>query len=79
MCTGWQVSAREQRGQKRGVEVQKLAQTWSEAAPTEEIKVRSNLFAGLVLTRSNVVSCLVTKWGAGSQLACIASLTGTTK
>jgi len=40
----WQVSALEQRCQKLEVEVQKLAQTWSEAAPTEEIKVRFNLF-----------------------------------
>ncbi|DBA72927.1 hypothetical protein WJX79_003759 [Trebouxia sp. C0005] len=34
-----QVSALEQRCQKLELEVQKLAQTWSEAAPAEEIKV----------------------------------------
>ncbi|DBA85969.1 TPA: hypothetical protein ACH3X1_005507 [Trebouxia sp. C0004] len=34
-----QVSALEQRCQKLELEVQKLAQTWSQAAPTEEIKV----------------------------------------
>ena len=43
MCAWWQVSALEQRCQKLEVEVQKLAQTWSEAAPAEEIKVRSSL------------------------------------
>ncbi len=43
MCAWWQVSALEQRCQKLEVEVQKLAQTWSEAAPAEEIKVRSGL------------------------------------
>lgn len=34
-----QVTALEQRCQKLESEVQKLAQTWSEAAPAEEIKV----------------------------------------
>ncbi len=43
MCVWWQVSALEQRCQKLEVEVQKLAQTWSQAAPAEEIKVRSGL------------------------------------
>lgn len=43
MCVWWQVSALEQRCQKLELEVQKLAQTWSEAAPAEEIKVRSGL------------------------------------
>lgn len=36
-----QVTSLEQRCQKLESEVQKLAQTWSEAAPAEEIKVRS--------------------------------------
>lgn len=39
MLSGMQVTALEQRCQKLESEVQKLAQTWSEAAPTEEIKV----------------------------------------
>ena len=43
MCVWWQVSALEQRCQKLEVEVQKLAQSWSEAAPAEEIKVRFGL------------------------------------
>ncbi len=43
MCVWLQVSALEQRCQKLELEVQKLAQSWSEAAPTEEIKVNSGL------------------------------------
>ena len=39
LLLGMQVTALEQRCQKLESEVQKLAQTWSEAAPTEEIKV----------------------------------------
>jgi len=44
-----QVTTLEQRCQKLEAEVQKLAQTWSEAAPTEEIKVSITSLKGLVL------------------------------
>ena len=42
-----QVTALEQRCQQLEAEVQKLAQSWSEAAPAEQIQVRLQICARL--------------------------------